>query len=191
MSLTQQEIDAILKEGKEAMEHGIEHLNHELGKVRTGKASPAMVSSLMVSYYGAQTPLSQMANVSASDSKTLTIQPWDKTAINDIERAIFEANLGFTPQNDGELIRINIPALTEDRRKQLVKHAKSLGEDTKVGLRNARHKLMDAIKKAVKDSGLPEDMGKRLESKVEDMTHSFSDKIDEMVKMKSNDIMTV
>jgi ribosome recycling factor len=190
MSITQQQMEATYGEGTSAMDHSIEHLNDELSKVRTGKASPAMLSSIMVSYYGTKTPLTQMANVGSSDSKTLTIQPWDKTAINDIERAIFEANLGFTPQNDGEMIRINIPALTEERRKQLVKHCKHLGEEAKVSLRTARHKLMDYIKKSVKD-GYPEDMGKRMEARVEDMTHKYNDKVEAMVVSKSKDVMTV
>ena len=118
----------------ESMESKLDHLNKELGKIRTGKASPSMLNGIMVDYYGSATPLNQVANVSASDSKTLSIQPWEKSMLGPIEKAIFEANLGFTPMNDGEMVRITLPPLTEERRRDLVKMAKASGEDTKVSM---------------------------------------------------------
>ena len=179
-----------LEENKMLMEEAIGHLEGELVKIRTGKASPAMLSGLLVKYYGAPTPLQQVGNVSIADSRTLTIQPFDKTSIGDIERAIFEANLGVTPQNDGELIRINIPPLTEERRKQLAKQVKAEGEKAKVSLRNARRDAMEAIKKEVKN-GYPEDAGKRREDEVQGWVDSFNDKVEKHVENKERDVMTL
>lgn len=184
------EVDMSFEIGKEAMDSALEHLSHELTKIRTGKASPAMLSGLLVEYYGSPTPLTQVANVGASDARTLTIQPWEKSMLGPIEQAIFAANLGLTPMNDGEIIRINIPPLTEERRHNLVKQAKHLGEEGKISLRNTRHKIMDTIKKSVKE-GYPEDMGKRKEDAADKLTHEYSDKIDKMIEAKEEDIMTV
>ena len=186
----QEDVDMSIELAKEAMEGSIDHLKKELLKIRTGKASPAMLNGIRVPYYGSQSPLNQVANVSTSDARTLVIQPWEKSMLGPIEKAIFEANLGLTPQNDGELIRINIPPLTEERRKELVKQAKSLGEDTKVSIRNARHKGMEQIKKAVKD-GYPEDAGKRMEERVQKLTDDYSEKVEELIEAKEKDIMTV
>ncbi len=185
-----EDIDIYLNKGKDYMDQAIEHLQHELGKIRTGKASPAMVSGIMVDYYGNTTPLTQVANVATADARTLSIQPWEKSMLATIERAIFEANLGLTPMNDGEFIRINIPALTEERRIVLVKQAKHLGEEAKVSLRNDRHKMMDFIKAEVKE-GYPEDLGKREESNIDKMVHDYSSKIDTMIGLKEKDIMKV
>lgn len=185
-----QDIDQYLKESQHFMNDAIEHLNNELIKIRTGKASPSMLNGLLVEYYGSPTPLSQVASVAAADARTLSIQPWEKSMLGPIEKSIFEANLGVTPQNDGEFIRINIPALTEERRKELVKQAKHLGEEAKISLRNARHKMMDFIKTEVKE-GYPEDLGKRQENHVDKMVHDFSDKIDQIIAAKEKDIMTV
>ena len=149
-----------------------------------------MLGGLMVSYYGTPTPLSQVANVSASDARTLTIQPWEKSMLAHIEKAIFEANLGVTPNNDGEVVRISIPPLTEERRKEMVKKAKSLGEEAKISARNARHKALDGLKKAVKD-GYPEDLGKKVEHDIQEMLNQFSKKIDHLLEVKEKDIMTV
>jgi ribosome recycling factor len=179
-----------LQHGKEIMDKALEHLHKELNNIRTGKASPAMLSSIKVEYYGSLMPLSQVSSVATSDSKTLTIQPWEKSLLPVIEQAIFAANIGLTPMNDGELIRINIPALTEERRKDLVKQAKHLGEEAKVSLRNARHKLLDVLKKEVKN-GFPEDAGKRIEADVDKLLHSYSDQVDKSIAAKEKDIMTV
>ncbi len=184
------DIELSIEMGKESMDHAIEHLHKELLKIRTGKASPSMLSGIFVDYYGSPTPLNQVANVGASDSKTLTIQPWEKKLLAPIEQAIFAANLGLTPMNDGEFVRITIPALTEERRVQLVKQSKHLGEESKIGLRSARHKIMDAIKQSVRN-GYSEDLGKRKESLVEKITHEYGDKVDEMAAAKEKDIMTI
>jgi ribosome recycling factor len=185
-----EDIDIYLRKGKDFMDKAIDHLQHELGKIRTGKASPAMLGGIMVDYYGNATPLTQVSNVSTADARTLSIQPWEKSMLATIERAIFEANLGLTPMNDGEFIRINIPPLTEERRVILVKQAKHLGEDAKVSLRNDRHKMMDFIKTEVKD-GYPEDLGKRKEASVDRMVQEYSNKVDTMIAMKEKDIMKV
>ncbi|NJB87349.1 ribosome recycling factor [Lewinella marina] len=179
-----------LEETKMLMEEGVDHLERELVKVRTGKASPAMLHGIMVSYYGAPTPINQTANISAADSRTLTIQPFDKSNLPNIEKAIFEANLGVTPQNDGQLIRINIPPLTEERRRQLAKVVKSEGEEAKISIRNARRDAMDSIRKEVKN-GYPEDAGKRMEEKVQGWTDSFIKKIEEIVENKEREVMTL
>lgn len=185
-----EDIDAFLKKGKLFMDDAIEHLQKELVKIRTGKASPSILGGIMVNYYGSQVPINQVANVGTPDAKTVSIQPWEKGMLATIEQAIFAANIGLTPQNDGEFIRINIPPLTEERRKDLVKQARGLGEEGKISLRNGRHKLMDFIKAEVKD-GYPEDLGKRKEQQVDDMVHKFSDKIDALIDAKEKDIMTV
>ena len=179
-----------LEESKLLMEESIEHLERELVKVRTGKASPAMLNGIKVSYYGVPTPINQTANISAEDSRTITIQPFDKSNLQAIEKSIFEANLGVTPQNDGQLIRINIPPLTEERRRQLAKVVKSEGEEAKISIRNVRREAMESIKKEVKE-GYPEDAGKRMEEKVQDWTDGFIKKIDTIVSNKEKEVMTI
>jgi ribosome recycling factor len=188
--MVSEEVNMAIEIAREGMDNALEHLNNELVKIRTGKASPAMLNGLFVEYYGSPTPLNQVANVATSDARTITIQPWEKKMLAAIEQSIFAANLGLTPMNDGEIIRINIPPLTEERRKQLVKQAKQLGEECKISLRSSRHKAMDAIKKAVKD-GYPEDAGKRREEEVDKLVHDYSEKIDHVVEVKEKDIMTV
>jgi len=185
-----EEVELALELAREAWDNAIEHLQKELTKIRTGKASPTMLHGIMVEYYGVPTPLQQIANIGAVDSKTLSIQPWEKSLLGSIEQSIFAANIGLTPMNDGEFIRINIPPLTEERRRQFVKQAKSLGEETKISLRNTRHKAMETIKKAVKD-GYPEDAGKRQEERIDKSIQEYSDKIDKLVEAKEKDIMTI
>ena len=172
------------------MDKSIEHLNHELAKVRTGKASTNIVNDILVDYYGSKTPMNQVSSVATSDSRTITIQPWEKSMLPVIEKAIFEANLGITPMNDGEMIRLSIPPLTEERRRELVKKVKHLGEEAKIGIRSVRHKAMDGIKKAVKD-GYPEDAGKDKEDQVQNMVNKFSKKINALVDAKEKALMTV
>jgi len=185
-----QEIDKAFVSGKEKMQGSVDHLKSELLKVRTGKASPSILKDILVDYYGTPTPLSQAANLAAPDSKTISVQPWDKKLLPVIEQAIFAANLGLTPMNDGEFIRISIPPLTEERRKEMVKIARGLGEEAKVSLRNERQKIMSAIKAGVKD-GFPEDMGKRKESEAQSLVNGFGDTVNKLIDAKEKDIMTV
>ncbi|NRB47864.1 MAG: ribosome recycling factor [Saprospiraceae bacterium] len=183
-------MEEIIELAKMGMDSAIEHLQQELVKVRTGKASASMLGGIVVSYYGSPTPLNQVSNISASDSRTLNIQPWEKNMLGPIEKAIFEANLGITPQNNGEMVILNIPPLTEERRRELVKKSKSLAEDSKVGVRQARREAIDEIKKEVKN-GYPEDAGKKKEDEIQDLTNKYTHKIDEMVKAKEADIMKI
>ena len=183
-------LEDYIEEGKQLMQKALDHLNNELASIRTGKANPAMLSGLMVESYGVPSPLTHVANVSAVDSKTISIQPWDKSMLKVIEQAIFASNLGITPMNDGEFIRLSIPPLTEERRKLLVKQAHSMGEEAKISMRSTRHKLIDFIKKEVEE-GYPEDSGKRREGEVDKLIQSFYEKVDSMLEKKEKDIMTV
>lgn len=183
-------IEAAFSGGRKNMDKAIHHLKDELLKIRTGKASGAMLNGIIVDYYGTPTPLNQAANISTPDSKTISIQPWDKKLLSSIEQAIFAANLGLTPMNDGEFVRITIPPLTEDRRKELVKVAKSLGEEAKVSIRNERQKIIQTIKSEVKD-GFPEDQGKRKEADVQNIVNSYGENIGKLIDAKEKDIMTV
>jgi len=186
----QEEIDFYFDESKEAMEATLVHLQKELSKVRTGKASTNIFDSVKVEYYGSPTPIRQIANIGTLDARTINIQPFEKKMIDSIERAIFEANLGLTPQNDGENIRITIPMLTEERRLTLVKQVKAHTEEAKVRIRNSRRELMDLLKKAVKD-GYPEDMGKKAEAQAQKLTDDMGKKADDLAVIKEKDIMTV
>lgn len=185
-----EQLEKAFSTGKSQMDKAISHLKEELAKLRTGKASTSMLRGLMVDYYGNPTPIEQVANMSTPDSKTIAIQPWEKSLLGAIEKSIFEANMGLTPMNDGEFVRIMIPPLTEERRKDLVKYARHLAEETKISLRNERHKMLDVIKSEVKD-GYPEDQGKRRESEVQDMVNKYADTIGELIEAKEKDIMTV
>jgi ribosome recycling factor len=184
------EIDIILEIAEDAMQHAIDHLQHELVKVRTGKANTDLLNGILVNYYGNPSPISQVANISTADARTIVIQPWEKNMLGTIEKAIFEASIGITPQNDGQIIRLSIPPLTEERRKEMVKKARHMGEESKVGIRSARHKGMDEIRKGVKN-GLPEDMGKRAEETLQKVTDRFVEKVDKLLEIKEKDIMTV
>ncbi|MFT4664296.1 MAG: ribosome recycling factor [Polaribacter sp.] len=186
----QEEINIGLAKAKEEMEDAISHLHRDLAKIRAGKASPAMLNGIMVDYYGNPTPLTQVANVSAPDSKMLNIAPWEKSMIGPIEQAIFAANLGVTPQNNGESIIINIPPLTEERRISMVKTSKGYGEDAKISFRNSRHKIMDFIKKSVKE-GYPEDAGKRSEEEVEKLVKHYVEEANTLIAAKEKDVMTI
>ena len=185
-----EEINQALQEAQANMEKAMDHLSSELTKFRTGKASTAILNDIRVDYYGTETPLNQVANVQISDARTIIIQPWEKNLLSDIERVIINSNIGITPANDGEIIRLSIPPLTEERRKELAKQVKSVGEETKVGIRQARHKALDAIKAAVK-GGVPEDFGKRKEDEVEKMVKGFVERVDKAIDNKETEIMTV
>ncbi len=184
------ETDQLLKDTTAHMEKAIDHLNNELSKIRAGKASPQMLDNIYVDYYGTNTPLSQVANVSTPDAKTLSIQPWEKNMLTPIEKAITYANLGFNPTNDGNIIRINLPPLTEERRKQLVKMTKEEAEHSKVSIRTLRKEANEEIKRLVKN-GLPEDDGKASEAKIQELTDRYIAKVDELIRVKEKEILTV
>ncbi len=185
-----EDIQFILDETKEAMENAIVHLKKQFANIRAGKASPSMVGSVMVDYYGSQTPLTQVANVNTPDGRTLSIQPWEKAMIPEIEKAIMNSNLGFNPMNNGESVIINVPPLTEERRKDLVKQAKAEAEDSKIGVRNDRKNANNEIKKLEKD-GLAEDMARNAEIDVQDLTDAYIKKIDDLLAVKEKEILTV
>tara|TARA_Y100000817_G_scaffold312083_1_gene305320 strand:- start:166 stop:726 length:561 start_codon:yes stop_codon:yes gene_type:complete len=184
------DIDFYLDQAQEMMDKAVQHMNAELTKIRAGKAMPSMLDGVHVEYYGAATPLSQVASVTTPDARTLSIKPWEKKMIPEIEKAIINSNLGFNPQNDGELIRINIPPLTEERRLSLVKQAKGEIENGKISIRNARKEIMDGLKKLLKD-GAPEDAIKGAEDEVQKITDSHTAKVDELLVAKEKDIMTI
>jgi ribosome recycling factor len=185
-----EELELVFDTTKEAMDKAMSHLDSELQKIRAGKASPMMLSKVAVEYYGSLTPINQVANVNAIDGRTLSIQPFEKALLEAIEKGIAHANLGLNPQNNGETILINIPALTEERRMGLSKQAKAEGEDAKVGVRNARKDANDEIKK-LKSDGLSEDQAKDAEAEIQKITDGFSIKIEALIEAKEKDIMTV
>ena len=182
-----EEIDFILDSTKEAMNGAIAHLEKELKTIRAGKATPAMVSTVMVDYYGSQTPLSQVANVNTPDARTLSIQPWEKNMLQEIEKAIQIANLGFNPMNNGDVIMINVPPLTEERRRSLAKQAKAEAEDAKVGVRNDRKEANNELKKL----DISDDMRKIAEEEVQKLTDNFVKLIDEKLAVKEKEILTI
>ncbi|BDS14581.1 ribosome recycling factor [Aureispira anguillae] len=186
----EEEIALYVETAEESMQGSIEHFKKEVSRIRSGKATPAMFDGVRVDYYGSQTPLAQVANIKAQDGRTLIIAPWEKSMLQAIEQAIFQANMGVTPQNDGEIIRIVLPMLTEERRKDLIKQAHVLVENAKVSIRNARRDVMNEIKKAVKD-GYPEDAGKTKEAVVQDLTNKYSNVVEQLMKRKEEDIMTI
>ncbi len=181
------EVEFILEEAKEGMEKAISHLKKQLSNIRAGKASPSMLGSVMVEYYGSQTPLQQVANVNTPDARTLSIQPFEKSMIQEIEKGIMMANLGFNPMNNGESVIINVPPLTEERRKQLSKQAKAEAEDAKVGVRNDRKQANQELKKL----DISEDLLKTSEDEVQELTNSYIERIDKILAVKEKEIMTV
>jgi ribosome recycling factor len=182
-----EEIELILESAKESMINATKHLERELLNIRAGKANPIMLSNIMIDNYGSQTPLSQVANISTPDSRTLNIQPWEKGLMGDIEKAILIANIGFTPMNNGDSIIINIPPMTEERRIQLVKIAKNESENAKVSIRSSRKEANDDVKK----SEISDDMKKNLESDIQTLTDSFIKKTDDLFLNKEKEILTV
>lgn len=185
-----EEVDFLLEVTEEKMNQAIGHLEKALIKIRAGKASPTMLNGVFVEYYGANAPLSQVANIGTSDARTIVIQPWEKNMIPVIEKAIMAANLGFNPDNNGEIIRINIPMLTEERRTSLVKQVRHEGEETKISLRTARRDTIEELKKMLKN-GLSEDVEKTAAEKVQKMIDKFYDKVEHMLVAKEKDIMTI
>jgi ribosome recycling factor len=185
-----EEIEFILDSAKESMNGTIAHLEKELLNIRAGKASPQMLGGVFVDYYGSQTPLSQVANVNVPDARTITVTPWEKAMLQPIEKAIMIANLGFNPMNNGDNIIISVPPLTEERRRDLVKQAKSEAEEAKIGIRNVRKDANTDIKKLEKD-GASEDACKKAEEDVQKLTDAFIKKIDEHLVIKEAEIMKV
>ncbi len=186
----EEELEFVLDICKEKMGATIEHLEKELVHIRAGKASPSMLDGILVEYYGSMTPLTQVSNVSTPDARTIAVQPWEKKLIYDIEKAIMNANLGLNPDNNGEIIRINIPVLTEERRIGLVKQVHAEGEHAKVSIRSARKEANDSLKKLQKD-GLSEDLEKDAEAEVQKYTGDFGTQVDALVEAKEKDIMTI
>ena len=185
-----EETKKCLDQAKESMNSTIAFFEKELQKVRAGKANPQMLEGLKVDYYGNPTPIEQVGNINTPDARQIVIQPWERNMLSIIEKAILAANLGFTPQNNGEFIRIVVPSLTEERRKELVKKVKQETEQNKVTIRNIRRTANDTAKK-LKDGGVPEDEAKKLETDIQKMTDDFIAKIDKMAEAKEKEIMTV
>ena len=185
-----EELTMIYEELKASNQKSIEHFDSELSKIRAGKASPSMLSGVMVEYYEAQTPLQQVANVSVMDARTLVVQPWEKSTLNDIAKGIIDANLGLNPQNNGEQLIITVPPLTEERRRDLVKKAKAESENAKIGVRNNRKDALDMVKD-LKSDGLSEYHFKNAEIEIQDITNASSKDVDQLFDIKEKDIMTV
>ena len=182
-----EELELVIDACKEGMDAAIKHLDKQLLNIRAGKASPAMLGSVFVDYYGSQTPLAQVANVAAPDARTITVTPWEKGMITEIEKGIMYANLGLNPMNNGESVIINVPALTEERRKELAKQSKAEGEEAKIGVRNDRKTAMNDLKKL----DLSEDLLKSSEGEVQEITNSYILKVDKIVAIKEEEIMKV
>ena len=182
-----EEVKFILETTKESMEAAITHLQKAFLKIRAGKASPAMLSTVMVDYYGSQTPLNQVSNINTPDARTISVQPWEKSMLQEIETAIMHANLGFNPMNNGEMVIINVPPLTEERRIQLVKQAKSEAEDAKVSIRSSRHEAL----KEVKSLDISEDLESNCEIDIQELTDEFTSRIDKLLGTKEAEIMKV
>ena len=182
------DIKFVIDSSKESMDNAIKHLEKQFVNIRAGKASPAMLGSVMVDYYGSQTPLAQVANVNTPDGRTITVQPWEKNMMQPIEKAIMISNLGFNPMNNGDMIIISVPPLTEERRRDLAKQAKAEAEDAKVGIRNARKDANNDIKK---NDDISEDEKKSAESEIQTLTDAFVKKVDQLYAIKETEITTV
>ncbi|MBE7639474.1 MULTISPECIES: ribosome recycling factor [Salegentibacter] len=181
------DIEFIIDSAKEGMENAIEHLKKQLQNIRAGKANPAMLGSVKVEYYGALTPLQQVANVNTPDARTISVQPFEKKLIPEIEKGIMQANLGFNPMNNGENVIINVPPLTEERRKQLTKQAKAEAEDAKIGVRNDRKSANNELKKL----DISEDAQRDAENEVQELTNTYISRIDSILENKEKEIMTI
>ncbi len=189
-----EEVQMYLDDAKERMEGALKHLEDELAKIHAGKASPAMLKDIKVDYYGQMTPLTQVANVGVKDARTILVQPWEKKMLEVIEKEIMKANLGFNPVNNGEMLIINVPELTEERRKQLTKQVKQEGENTKIAIRNIRRDVISEIKKLEKakdDSKISEDESKDAQDQVQKLTNDYIKKVEKIIDAKTKDIMTV
>jgi ribosome recycling factor len=188
--MTDADVKKLIDETRQHMQKALEHFEFELSKIRAGRASSGMLDGIEVDAYGQRTPLNQLANISTPDAKTITIQPWDGSVLQLIEKAILQANIGLNPQNDGKIIRLNVPALTEERRKDLVKQSKHEAENCRVALRTVRRDANERVKKMQKD-GLPEDTAKKAETDIQNLTNDFTAKIEKHLEIKEKEIMTV
>lgn len=185
-----EECQMVYDDVQENMEKSISHLEKQFQKIRAGKASPEMVSGVVVDFYGVMTPINQTSNITSPDPRQIIVQPWDKSQIHSIEKAIINANLGLNPKNEGEVLRITVPVITEERRRDLVKQAKVESEDSKIGIRNSRRAGNDEAKQLEKE-GIPEDDVKKLQDDIQKLTNEFIDKVDKLFDSKDKDIMTI
>lgn len=185
-----EEVEIYLDEARTSMAGALNHLENELTRIRAGKASPDMLNGIKVNYYGVETPINQACTIKSLDARTLVISPFEKGLIGEIEKAIFQANLGVTPQNDGEVIRLILPPTTEERRRDLVKNSKAYGEQAKVSIRNVRKDANEGIRDLVKE-GLSEDEGKSAEEEIQNLTNNYIKKVDDLLAKKEVEIMTV
>ncbi len=184
-------MEKVLVDTEKKMEKTIESIGHQLVRLRTGKASPALLDGIKVDYYGTPTPLNQIASISTPEPRLLVVHPWDKSAVAEVEKAIHASDLGFNPSSDGTVVRIPIPTLTEERRRELVKFAKKIAEEGKVGVRNVRREVIDEIKQKQKDGEIAEDDSHRLQDRIQELTEKFSSKIDDLLRVKEVEILTV
>jgi ribosome recycling factor len=185
-----EDVELIYEMTRERMEKAVEHLDHELMRIRAGKANVHILDGIVVDYYGVTTPLNQVSNISTPDAKTIMIQPWEKTMIDPIEKALMNSSVGITPANNGEVIRLVIPQLTEERRRNLVKQVKNEGENARVSLRTSRRDANDEYKQMQKD-GLSEDEAKIAEERIQKLTDEFTEKVDKIVEAKEEEMMTI
>lgn len=185
------ELQSIINDTKKKMDEAILYYKKELSHVRAGKAKPALLDGVKVDYYGSQTPLNQLANVSAPEARLLTVQPFDQSAMEDIEKAIMSAGLGLNPSNDGNIIRIPLPILSEERRKELVSRVKEIAEDTRISIRNTRRDANDEIRKRMEQESLPEDSKYEAEDAIQELTDQHTERVDELLEKKKKEIMTV
>ncbi len=186
-----EQLTEVNQQAEASMKQAFTYCKKELSQVRAGKASPSILENMKVEYYGSQTPLNQLANVSAPEARLLTVEPYDKSIIQDIEKAIMSSGLGLNPNNDGNLIRIPLPLLSEERRKELVKHSRKIAEDARISIRNVRRDAKEEIKKKVKSESLPEDSQYQAEEELQELTDKYTGLVDNIVEQKEKDIMTV
>jgi len=184
-------VNKIQKQAEERMTGAIENLRYELNKIRTGKASPSILDGVKVNYYGSVVPLKQAASISVPEIRLITVQPWDKSMINEIEKTILKSDIGLTPVSDGHIIRLPIPQLTEERRLELVKQAKRLGEEIKISIRTSRREANESIKNAEKDSAISEDESHRAQDKIQELTNNYTKTVDEILNAKEREIMEI
>ncbi len=184
-------VQAVFQVGEDHMHKSVEHFHMELQKIRTGRATPALIEELKVEYYGNPVPLQQIASITAPDPHTLVVQPWDKTALSAIEKAILESELGLNPSNDGNVIRIPIPPLTEERRREIVKLCRKLAEEARIAVRNVRRHMLDQLRKLEKEEHLSEDERRRAEQQVQKLTDQYIGKINEYLEKKEAEVMEV